>query len=590
MALVATDSRAHRFAPLAVAAALAVSMLQPTAADASGTSTDSPASYIVRAVPGAITQLRDAISGAGGAVVRDLAIIDGVEARLTSQQLKAVDGSGWTISATPNAGVQLKTDSYSNAGDAYSMYSLARYLNADDVWAKGYQGQGIDVALIDSGVSTQPGIEASRLVYGPDLTPESIDPATRNLDTYGHGTHLASIIAGKDASITNVLSPGASGFVGIAPRSRIVSVKAGDAAGNTDVSQVIAAISWVAQHKSSDGLNIRVLNLSFGTDSVQSYQLDPLSFAVEQAWKKGLVVVVSAGNSNNNSSQLSNPAINPYVIAVGAMDTMGTPDKVDDMVASWSARGTTRIPDVAAPGVHVQGLRTPGSYVDTHYSGGVIGTRFLRGSGSSQAAAIVSGAAALLLSARPGLTPDQLKAILKATAYKMPRTDPQPQGNGEIDILAAHNKAAWSTTQTWPSASGTGSLEAARGGTHLVFEGVELTGERDINGRSWSSSAMATAISRNTAWSGGYFNGVSWAGAGWEGGNAWASKVYQAGGWAGSSWRGSSWRNTDWQGGNWNGSSWRYAGWSGSSWRGSQWRNSAWSGYADASWSSTSWN
>ena len=153
--------------------------------------------------------------------------------------------------------------------------------------------------------SRQPG----KVVYGPDLTLENGTPA-KNLDTYGHGTHMAGIIAGRDAAADTV-SGNSADFVGMAPDSRIVSIKVADAKGQTDVSQAIAAIDWVVQNRNKNGLNIRVLNMSFGTDGVQGYLLDPLAYAAEQAWHKGIVVVVAVGNEGFGTAQGQQPGLRP---------------------------------------------------------------------------------------------------------------------------------------------------------------------------------------------------------------------------------------------------------------------------------------
>ena len=182
---------------------------------------------------------------------------------------------------------------------------------------------------------------------------------------------MAGIIAGRDPAASasdDDYEGGHHRFLGVAPRSRVVSVKVANAQGATDVSQVIAAIDWVVQHRTDNGLNIRVLNLSFGTDGVQDYQLDPLSYAVEVAWHKGIVVVVAGGNAGYGSAKLNNPAYNPYVIAVGATDSKGTPDVADDVVPEWSSSGSgSRNPDLVAPGKSVASLAVPGSHLDQTY-------------------------------------------------------------------------------------------------------------------------------------------------------------------------------------------------------------------------------
>ena len=210
----------------------------------------------------------------------------------------------------------------------------------------------------------------------------------------------------------------------MAPDAKLLALKLATTDGSTDVSQVIAALDWVTEHPvMPDGTRVRVINLSYGTDSAQAYQNDPLAAAAENAWKHGIVVVTSAGNSGSDTGGLSDPAIDPYVLAVGAADSS---DKVNGWapkhtkVASFSNVATGRHADLIAPGTSLVSLRAPGSYVDANnpqglVSGDVSG-RLFRGSGTSQAAAVVSGAIADLLQAFPSLTPDQVKYALTASA------------------------------------------------------------------------------------------------------------------------------------------------------------------------------
>jgi serine protease AprX len=147
----------------------------------------------------------------------------------------------------------------------------------------------------------------------------------------------------------------------VAPDARLVSVKVGAASGAVDVSQVIAAIDWVVAHRHDDGLNIRVLNLSYGTDGVQDYLLDPLTYAVEVAWRKGIVVVVAAGNNGPEATRLDNPAYDPRVLAVGASDPVATAGTKDDLVADFSSRGNpTRGPTWSPRASRSWGCATPG--------------------------------------------------------------------------------------------------------------------------------------------------------------------------------------------------------------------------------------
>src|SRR5581483_10085441 len=262
-----------------------------------------------------------------------------------------------------------------------SLYNTARTVGAVSYWRNGFTGKGVDVALIDSGVAPVNGLTTpGKVVNGPDLSFDSQAPNLQYLDAYGHGTHMAGIIAGRDDAVVpgSNYAGDSTDFLGVAPDARIVNVKVADAGGAVDVSQVIAAIDWVVQHKNDNGLNIRVLNLSFGTDSTQPYTLDPLAYAAEVAWRNGIVVV-------------------------GAVDTQGTVSPSDDTVATFSSAGNgTRNPDLVAPGVHIASLRDPGSTIDRQFGAtATVGTRFFRGSGTSQATAVMSGAAALAIQQHP---------------------------------------------------------------------------------------------------------------------------------------------------------------------------------------------
>ena len=151
------------------------------------------------------------------------------------------------------------------------MANTTAYTGAAALWDAGYTGAGVDVALIDTGVSRVEGLATpGKVIYGPDLSLESQAPDLRNLDTNGHGTFMAGLIAGKDAGLSAPYSDApASAYRGMAPDARIVSVKVGVADGGVDVSQVIAAIDWVVQHRNDNDLNIRVINLSYGTNIAQ---------------------------------------------------------------------------------------------------------------------------------------------------------------------------------------------------------------------------------------------------------------------------------------------------------------------------------
>ena len=424
---------------------------------------------------------------------------------------------------------------------------------------RGIDGSGVDVALIDTGVAPVPGLDADgAVIVGPDLSFDSQGadmPA--GIDAFGHGTHMASLIAGR----------GTSSAQGVAPGARILDMKVGASNGAVDVSQVIAAVNWVDQHRNDPGMNVRVINLSYGTDGVQRYQIDPLAHAVETAWRHGIVVVVAAGNSGG---ALTNPAIDPYVLTVGAAD-MGrnATSSLDDEVADFSSVGTAaRRVDVVAPGVSLVGARVPGSAADTEHPEARVGTTQFRGSGTSQAAAVVSGAVALLLEQRPGLTPDQVKDIIGDSGRQLIRSPRTSQGAGLLQVATAGSLRPGSAAQAHPVSTGLGSLDAARGTTRVGDGQAELTGEVDVMSAPWVPRTWAPATTAGTTWAAGRWNGNTWTGDGWDDGDA--------GSFTGRTWRGQAFTGRTWRGETWTGRTWRGDAWSGRTWRSDVWTGRTW--------------
>ncbi len=469
--------------------------------------------------------------------------------------------------------------------DLGSLYTSEKHYGFQEAWKTTdaqkmrITGRGVDIALIDTGVAPVAGLtNPGKVINGPDLSFESQNASTRHLDGYGHGTHMAGIIAGRDAQVTAGKEDDATVFAGVAPDSRIVNVKVATADGGVDVSQVIAAIDWVVQHRNDGDLNIRVINLSYGTHSLQPYTVDPLAYAVENAWRKGIVVVAAAGN-DGAGRQLTMPAADPYVLAVGAVDHLGTSSLKDDLPTAFTNSGTVgRRPDLIAPGKSVVSLRTPGSYADRLHPDGRVpdaAQRFFRGSGTSQAAAMVSGAAALLLQQRPGLTPDQVKYLLRSSAAPLAGTH-LTQGAGVLDVagaIKAPTPPASVAAQTWLPAAGTGTLQGSRGGAHVVdpANGTVLTGEVDAMGNPWDARSWREATAAGTAWSGGTWNGRTWTGSDWSGAS-WTARS-----WRDATWSGPSWSGDDWLARSWRGDTWTAAGWSSMDLLARSWRESSWS-------------
>ncbi len=554
------------FVSLALVLSLLATGFAPVPAVASG-----DVDVIVQETNPVSTAAETLVERLGGTVRDHIALIGGFTATIPASTLDLLAADSSVSAAIPDSTVNLLSTkfgetSYAAAFDG-SMQHVLRSLGVESFWGSGYTGAGVGVALIDSGVIPVEGLtsansNSAQVVNGPDLSFESQSSTYRYLDTYGHGTHMAGIIAGRDSmSSANPKVVDDRYFTGVAPNARILNVKVAAYDGAVDVSQVIAAIDWVVRHRNDNGLNIRVLNLSFGTNSSQSYTIDPLAFAVEQAWKAGIVVVVAAGN-DGNGTPLRDPASDPFVIAVGASDTKGTLTQTDDVVAGFSnCTSKGRTVDLLAPGVSIVSLRNPGSYADTNYPQAAVGDRFFKGTGTSQSTAVVSGAAALVLSKYPSASPDQVKALLKntATGYSVKGPLAACYGSGQLNLTAAAGsnlpKIGRTSDQTWAQSTGTGSLEASRGTDHLEQNGVVLSGEKDIFGKAFNSATWAPLAAQGTSWSGGVWNGTSWSGTSWSGTS-----------WSGTSWSGTSWSGTSWSGTSWSGTSWSGTSWTGGSW------------------------
>ncbi len=543
-------------------------------------------SVIVREAVPATDDAERLVERVGGSIIANLDLIGGFTATVPASALDTILEHQSVASATPDRSVRLQSDTTQWASDTAtyrtsgSMYRTAKFVGVKSYWDAGFRGQGIDVALIDSGVVPVQGLtEPGKILNGPDLSLESQSDTFRYLDTFGHGTHMAGIIGGRDPGVTNPWTDATTKFVGIAPNSRIVSVKVAGYDGAVDVSQVLAAIDWVVQNRNKNGLNIRVLNLSFGTDSLQDPALDPLSYAVEQAWKAGIVVVVAAGN-DGNAARLRMPATNRNVIAVGAYDTNDTNITSDDFLTTFTncGVGTGRTYDVTVPGRSILSLRNPGSFADVNNPGAVVDGRLFKGSGTSQAAAVVSGAVALILSKQPSLNPNQVKQLMLNTNDFLGKVPPSgcPR-KSMLRLVEIFSASAPTTDQTLVNATGLGSLELSRGTDHLSENGVVLAGEIDIFGKPFTSSVWAPLAAAGSSWSGGDWNGSSWSGSSWSG-SSWSGSSWSGRSWSGSSWSGQSWSGSSWSGRSWSGSSWSGSSWSGRSWSGSSWSGRSWSG------------
>lgn len=425
-----------------------------------------------------------------GKAKKDLGAANAVLYSATAETIEELAADPEVVYISPDRPVKARLD------------LTAEAVNATLAWSYGWTGQGVTIAVIDSGVNEHQDLRG-RVLYSESF----LGPAAG--DRYGHGTHVAGLAAGDGK-----LSKGR--YQGVAPGAGIVSLQALDEDGAGTDSSAIAAIYRAIELK--DVYGVRVLNLSLGRPVYESYTSDPLCQAVEAAWKAGIVVVTAAGNDGRDNTfgeqgygTINSPGNDPLVITVGAMRTMGTAARGDDLVASYSSKGPTLLdhvvkPDLVAPGNGVVSAIQGGAGLLRSHPQNVVDGSYFRLSGTSMAAPVVAGAAALLLEQDPTLTPDQVKARLMKTASRtFPRTsvgvdpatgvaytsqyDAFTVGAGYLDIAAA----LASVERTDKSAASPGVVyDAASGTVRLVSDASQVWGSSVVWGdlRAWSDGAV----------------------------------------------------------------------------------------------------
>jgi serine protease AprX len=411
-------------------------------------------------------------------------------------------------------------------------------------------GTGIGVALIDSGISDHSDLHnsrgSSRVVYSQSFVRGDSSTA----DKFGHGTHVAGLIGGNGSS-SGYGSGYPQTYSGMAPNVNFINLRVLDQSGVGTDSQVIAAIQQAIALKTK--YNIRVINMSLGRPTFESYTLDPVCQAVEAAWKAGIVVVVAAGNDGRNNvmgtdgyGTIGVPANDPTVITVGATRTMHTETRVDDVIASYSSKGPTLVdhlvkPDLVAPGNHQVSLRVAGSTLDQLYpqldvSSSRGGSKYFQLSGTSMSTPLVSGAAALMLQKNSSLTPDQVKARLMKTAWKNfsqysqsgdgwgdnynDEYDIFTYGAGYLDVDAALNNTdvasgmALSPTAVFNSKTGVVTIKNTSatgfGGTSVVWGSTSVVwGNSVVWGANTIVSNSVVWGSASVVWGSTYLSGCS---------------------------------------------------------------------------------
>ena len=446
----------------------------------------------------------------GGLVLQDLHIINALAAQLPAQaavELAQAPTVRWVSLDAPMLAAACKPPCATKTTTKITPKSMPNvvttglgnvYPTAIDVtrlWTTTsgtQQGQGIAVAVIDSGIAASHPDFLDSQGQSRVVASVYLNRATDNADdAYGHGTHVAGLIGGNGQA-----SGGA--FLGVAPQVNLVNVKVSDDAGNVSTSDVVNGLQWVLDHASQ--YNIRVVNLSVNSSLDQSYHVDPLDAAVEILWFNQIVVVAAAGNFGHNA--LYSPANDPFVITVGAMDDLGTLDVLDDYVPKFSAYGTTSDglakPDVVAPGVNlISPLASPDAVLAKTYADHVVNDpsaspRYFRMSGTSVAAPVVAGAAALVLQQNPDLTPDQVKYRLMTTTQSNVW---HGMGAGYLDVYEA--------------VTGTSTASANMGtpASQLLW-----TGPTPLN---WTSANWGSANWGSANWGSANWGSANWSSANW---------------------------------------------------------------------------
>lgn len=375
-------------------------------------------SYIISATD--IQSLKQKVNALNIKPTHELDIINAIAVELTDKQLAALKQNS-AIKVTQNHQVELSSGRAWGKRKWQPKSTVPQYIEADSAHAARNFGDGVTIGFLDTGLDqlqgTSSGLGLSTDLYGRDKFWGTYDAINNNISNYsneesGHGTHVASIAGNADYDVYGKV-------YGVAPNAALVGIKAFDAEGKATYADVIRGIDWALQVK--DQINLKVLNMSFSGPARSYYWEDPLNQAVMKAWQAGIVVVASAGNVGPDPMTIGVPGNVPYIITVGAMtDSYTETDASDDKLATFSAAGPTFEgfvkPEIVAPGGHLAGLMAFDTQIVQEHPEFHDGGRYFEMSGTSQAAGVVSGVVALMLTQDPSLTPDEVKCRLMDSA------------------------------------------------------------------------------------------------------------------------------------------------------------------------------
>jgi serine protease AprX len=497
-----------------------------------------------------------AVRAAGGVVLDHLPLIGGVSARLP----RSTHLTGWTV--VPDRPVGVSGGGGADSGPASTVRGTL------GLGTPSGEGAGVTVAVVDTGVADVPDL-AGRLSH-VDVTGDGVG------DGYGHGTFVAGLVAGDGSS-----SSGRN--AGVAPGARILDVRVGSNDGTSDLVTVLKGLQAVAAHPEVD-----VVNLSLSSGSPLPYQIDPLTVALEALWRRGITVVVPAGNDGQDGRRtITSPGIDPVLLTVGGLDEQGTAKHRDDNVADWSSQGPApqgvAKPDLVAPGAHVISTGAPGSVVWNGNPASQLPGGYFRGSGTSFSTAVMSGSAAVLLAGRPQLTPDQVKQLATDSAYDVDGAR-WATGAGGLDLSAALD-ARTPRPRTTPTTDIPGAASAWAAFLQALLNGDEQAAASawarlSPEARQWAASSWADLSPDARQWAARQWAARQWAGDDWAA-RQWAARQWAARQWADSDWSARQWSARQWSARQWSGSGWTDDDWAARQWSARQWSARQWS---TASW------
>ncbi len=573
-----TAIRTRRAVPTRLAAATAALALLAVPIPASA---DGPSRTALLSLTGevSLSAVADSVAALGGRVLSTLEVADSLLVELPR-------GTHAPSGATEVPDTPMRV----NGTRMYSNTTVPTYRDTLGAPADLSTGAGVTVALLDTGVAA----DADGLGHVQHINVTDSPDG----DGLGHGTFQAGLIAGRGI------------FPGVAPGADLVDVQVADAEGNTSLSTVLAGLDAVAERGDVD-----VLNVSLSTDSPLPPSFDPLSRALERLWASGVTVIAAAGNDGPERGTVTSPGDDPMLLTVGSLDEHDTTGRDDDDVAEFSARparGSTSKPDLVAPGVSLVSTAAPGSSAVTDNPQALVGEGYMRGSGTSMSAAIVSGAVAAVLDTNPRLEPNGVKSLLTSTAYNLKGKD-AGEGAGGLDLDKALTAAGSALTNPTldkreSSTSDLGPIgadadrwadfaEAWEAGDYQAAQSAwrQLTSAT----RAWASRAFAMAVvfgSVDSAefeargWAARGWAARGWAARGWAA-RGWASEEWLARGWAARGWAARGWAARGWAARGWAAEDWEARGWAARGWAAEDWEARGWAarGWADFMWEARGW-